>query len=128
VGRANLEWAGRMSPDDDRIWLGKANQAIRAGELRSAKTKMEKIMARYRQLHKRHQPSRDAAEMARLAEQLRQCFEAKAFLTVAIAADPDRVDLRRDLARLHERSDSIGGSGRTLAQLIAPELGNVSSP
>jgi predicted Zn-dependent protease len=31
VGRANLEWAGRMSPEDDRIWLGKANQAIRDG-------------------------------------------------------------------------------------------------
>ncbi len=28
VGRANLEWAGRTSPEDDRIWLGKANQAI----------------------------------------------------------------------------------------------------
>jgi enediyne biosynthesis protein E4 len=236
IGRANLEWAGRMSPEDDRIWLGKANQAIRdasydeasrwldacarrrpddvavwrtrlnlavktnrtteaqqalahlpaelstpaqvqklsawfaarrgdveseqralerlivadpadlvaherltelavgngrhdcAGELRSAKTKIEKIMARYRQLHKRNQPSRDAAEMARLAEQLGQWFEAKAFLTVAIAADPDRVDLPRDLARLHDRSDTVGGSGRALAQLVAPELDDVPSP
>ncbi len=99
-----------------------------AGELRSSKTKIEKVMSRYQQLHKRHQPSRDAAEMARLAEQLGQWFEAKAFLIVAIAADPDRVDLRRDLARLRERSDTIVGSGHTLAQLIAPELGNVPSP
>jgi hypothetical protein len=98
------------------------------GELRSARTKIEKIMARYQQLHKRYQPSRDAAEMARLAEQLGQWFETKAFLTVAIAADPDRVDLRRDLARLHQRSDTIGGSGRTLAQLVGAELGNVPSP
>jgi enediyne biosynthesis protein E4 len=99
----------------------------RASELRRAKTKIETIMARYQQLHKRHQPSRDAAEMARLAEQLGQRFEAKAFLTLAIAVDPDRVDLRRDLARLHERSDTIGGAGRTLAQLVAAELGDVRS-
>ena len=236
VGRANLEWAGRTSPEDDRIWLAKANQAIRdgsydeasrwldacarrrpddvavwrtrlnlavranrvtlaqqalahlpaelstpaqvqklsawfavgrgdveseqralerlivadpsdlvaldrltelavrngmpnyAGELRSAKTKIEKIMARYLQLHKRNQPSRDAAEMARLAELLGQWFEAKAYLTVAIAADPDRVDLTRDLARLDERNDTKSGSGRTLAQLVAPEFDNVPSP
>jgi enediyne biosynthesis protein E4 len=235
VGRANLEWAGRISPDDDRIWLGKANRAIRdglyndasrwldacarrrpddvavwctrlnwavrtnrftlaqqalthlpaelstpaqvqklaawfaarrgdveseqrvlerlimadpsdlvaherlielavrngspdcAGERRSAKTKIEKNMARYQQLHKRRQPSRDAAEMARLAEQLGQWFEAKAFLAVAIAADPDGVDLLRDLARIQERSDTVGRSGRTLAQLVAVELGNVPS-
>ncbi len=99
-------------------------QPDRAGELRRDKTKIEQISARYQQLHKRHQPSRDAAEMARLAEQLGQWFEAKAFLTVAIAADPDRAGLRRDLAMLHDRSDTIGGPRRTLAQLLAPELGD----
>ena len=103
------------------------DQPDRAGELRRAKTEIEKIRARYQQLHKRHQPSRDAAEMARLAEQLGQWFEAKAFLTVAIAADPDRAGLRRDLARLHDRSDTIGGPRRTLAQLLAPELGDLLS-
>jgi tetratricopeptide (TPR) repeat protein len=97
----------------------------RAGELRRAKTETEMLVARYKQLYRRRQPSRDAAEMARLAEQLGQWFEAKAFLTVAVAADPDRVDLRRDLARLDERRDLIGGPRRTLAQLLAPELGDM---
>ena len=103
-------------------------QPDRAAELHRSKTEIEKIIARYQQLHMRHQPSRDAAEMARLAERLGQWFEAKAFLTVAVAVDPDRVDLRRDLARLDERRDTIGGPGRTLAQLLAPELGAPSSP
>ena len=29
-----LDQAGRLAPDDDRIWLGRANLAIRAGSLR----------------------------------------------------------------------------------------------
>jgi predicted Zn-dependent protease len=103
-------------------------QPDHAGTLRRSKTEIEKIVARYQHLHTRHQPSRDAAEMARLAEQLGQWFENKAFLTLAVAVDPDRVDLRRDLARPDERRDTFGGPGRTLAQLLAPELGDLPSP
>ena len=102
-------------------------QPDRAAELRRQKTEIERLTARYQQLHTRHQPSRDAAEMARLAEQLGQRFEARAFLTVAVAVDPDRDDLRRDLARLSKRRDTIGGPERTLAELLAPELGDVPS-
>jgi tetratricopeptide (TPR) repeat protein len=69
-----------------------------------------------------------AAEMARLAEQLGQKFEAKAFLTVAVANDPDRDDIRRDLDRLNQRADTIEGPGRTLADLLAPELRDNQEP
>ncbi len=41
-----------------------------------------------------NQPRRDAAEMARLADDSAADFEARAFLTVAIAVDPERDDLR----------------------------------
>jgi enediyne biosynthesis protein E4 len=34
--RASLEHASKLAPDDDRVWLGRANQAIRAGELAEA--------------------------------------------------------------------------------------------
>ena len=61
---------------------------------------VEKLQARYEKLYQRNQPSRDAAEMARLAEQLGRRFEAEVFLTVAIAVDTDRDDLRSDLSRL----------------------------
>jgi predicted Zn-dependent protease len=94
----------------------------KAGELRRDKAEIQKVMARYQTLHKRRQPSRDAAEMARLAEQLGQWFEAKAYATIAVAADPDRADLRRDLARLSEPRDASHAAARTLAELVAPEL------
>ena len=32
--REYLDQVGRLAPDDDRIWLGRANLAIRAGLLR----------------------------------------------------------------------------------------------
>jgi len=106
----------------------KNGQPNRAAGLRREKTEIERLTARYQRLHVRHQPSRGAAEMARLAEQLGQRFEAKAFLTLAVAIDPDRDDLRRDLDRLNQRADTIEGPGRTLADLLAPELGEDQEP
>ena len=66
--------------------------------------------------------------MARLAEQLGQRFEAKAFLTLAVANDPDRVELRRDLDRLNQRADTTEEPGRTMADLLALELGDNQKP
>jgi enediyne biosynthesis protein E4 len=106
----------------------KNGQPDRAAGLRREKAESERRIARYQQLHVRHQPSRDAAEMARLAEQLGQRFEAKAFLTLAVAIDPDRDDLRRDLGRVNQRADTNEGPGRTLADLLAPELGDDQEP
>jgi tetratricopeptide (TPR) repeat protein len=101
----------------------KNGQPDRAAGLRRERAESERRIARYQHLHMRHQPSRDAAEMARLAEQLGQRFEARAFLTLAVANDPNRDDLRRDLDRLNQRAETIEGPGRTLADLLAPELG-----
>ena len=36
VIRAALEQAGKLAPDDDRVWLGKANLAIRIGSFEEA--------------------------------------------------------------------------------------------
>ena len=36
TARANLEHAGRMARDDDRVWLGRANLALRTGNLHEA--------------------------------------------------------------------------------------------
>jgi enediyne biosynthesis protein E4 len=105
----------------------KDGQPKRALDLDHKKNEMESLIARYQRLHMRHQPSRDAAEMARLAAQLGQRFEAKAFLTLAVGVDPTRDDLRRDLDRLTERADSIEGPGRILAEVLAPEISFSSS-
>jgi hypothetical protein len=60
--------------------------------------------------------------MARLAERLGRGFEARAFLTVATAVDPRRVELRRELARLEQQARTIPEPGRTLAEVLAADL------
>jgi tetratricopeptide (TPR) repeat protein len=101
AARAILDQAALSSPDDDRIWLGKANLAIRTGS---------------------------AAEMGRLAELLGRRFEARAFLTVAADVEPNRADLRLELARLEKRGQPISREGKTLSDLLAPELGDHRPP
>jgi thioredoxin-like negative regulator of GroEL len=97
----------------------RAGHPERAAELRDKKSEIERLRARYLKLYVRNQPMRDAAAMASLAEQLGRWFEARVFLTVAIAADPDRDDCRRELVTLDQRRGAIGGQDRTLADLIA---------
>jgi thioredoxin-like negative regulator of GroEL len=42
--RAYLDQAGRMAPDDDRVWLGRANLAMRTGEYREARRWLDLCM------------------------------------------------------------------------------------
>jgi tetratricopeptide (TPR) repeat protein len=65
-------------------------QPARADALRSQKSVIQRLEARYQTLYRRNQPTRDAAEMAHLAEQLSRGFEARGFLTVATAMNPER--------------------------------------
>ena len=67
-------------------------QPARADELRRKKSEIQRLEARYQTLYRRNQPTRDAQEMARLAEQLGRGFEARGFLTLATAVHPDRED------------------------------------
>jgi tetratricopeptide (TPR) repeat protein len=81
----------------------KEGEAALAAQFRDKKADVERLRARYLKLHDRRQPIRDAEELARLAEQLGRRFEARVFLSIAISEDPERADLRRDLARLSTR-------------------------
>jgi thioredoxin-like negative regulator of GroEL len=94
----------------------------RAAELRRRKAEITRLQARYRELDQRNQPIRDSVRMARLAAQLGQRFEAKAFLTIAVAAQPRRDDLRAELARLDHEDRITAQAGRTLAEVLAPDL------
>jgi thioredoxin-like negative regulator of GroEL len=96
-----------------------------AAELRSERAEIDLLKERYQQRYRRNQPLRDASEMARLAERLGRWFEAEVFLTVATVVDDDRDDLRRDLARLRQRRRDVEGGDRTLADVLAIELGGV---
>jgi tetratricopeptide (TPR) repeat protein len=131
--RRALERLSQADPTDfaalDRLaeLAAKHGQPDHAAELRGKKTEIDRRKARYQRLHGRRQPRRDAAEMARLAEQLGRRFEARAFLTLAVAADPDRKDLASDLARLKQHAPVHKEPGLMLAELLAPELDSPGS-
>jgi tetratricopeptide (TPR) repeat protein len=85
----------------------KEGQIARAAELVRKKAKIDRLLARYRELYDRTQPFRDAVELARLAEQLGRRFEARVFLTIALLEEPAREDLRHDLGRLSATPESV---------------------
>jgi enediyne biosynthesis protein E4 len=93
-----------------------------ADQLRRTKTQIAGLEARYEELDKRNQTIRDALEMASLAERLGRRFEAKVFLTIAIATDPKRPDLRDQLVRSSQDISTNHSPGSTLADLLAKEL------
>ncbi len=125
--RRALERLSEADPADtttlDRLaeLADQSGQPARAAEYRGKKAALEPLSARYEKLYRRNQPRRDAAEMARLAEQLGRWFEARAFLTIASAAEPEREDVRLVLDRLNKRARIADERGRTLADLIAED-------
>jgi thioredoxin-like negative regulator of GroEL len=84
----------------------KAGRTDRVTELRRLESETQRQAARYQRLLERHQPRRDAAEMAHLAEKLGQPFEAWAWAKLAAATDPDRADYRETLARLTKSGET----------------------
>jgi hypothetical protein len=60
--------------------------------------------------------------MATLAEQIGQIFEAKAFLTVAVENEPNRPELRGNLARLRKAGQTDVQAHRTVAECVGLEL------
>jgi thioredoxin-like negative regulator of GroEL len=93
----------------------------RAAELRRQAAEIDELKALYHRRFDRNQPLRDAAEMARIAERLGREFEARVFLTVALAVDPGRNDLRRDRERLDRRNQARDWAGRSLADVLEHE-------
>jgi hypothetical protein len=90
------------------------------------KDEIGRLQSRYAKLFKRHQPRRDAEEMARLAEQLGRRFEARALLTIALATARDTTRVQRDLARLGQSTDPLIGTAGTLDELLSPQLDHKS--
>jgi enediyne biosynthesis protein E4 len=97
----------------------KNGQSDVADALRGRKVEIARLVSRYQKLFKRHQPRRDAAEMGRLAEQLGRPFEARAFLTLALAGAPERPESRGALARLAHSGETTIDSTRTLDDVLA---------
>jgi enediyne biosynthesis protein E4 len=96
--------------------------------LRRRKAEIERDQRRYRELYRRNQPARDAEELARLAEHLGHRFEAILFLTVAIAEEPDRAELRADLHRLKEAAGVPDGRIQGLVDRLPNDCGGDKPP
>jgi hypothetical protein len=121
--RQALEHLVEDDPLDSSAWdrLIELTKAP-ASEPRRRKAEIERLLARYQELYRRNQPARDAEEMALLARQLGRAFEAKVFLTRALARVPGRDDLKGDLATLRHRPGMSAHAGRTLAGVLNSEL------
>jgi enediyne biosynthesis protein E4 len=100
----------------------KEGKSDRADELRRKKIEVDRLQARYEKLYKRNQTIRDAPEMASLAEQLGQPFEAKVLLTIAIATEPKTRHLRDQLLRTSQAVPTTQSRGGRLRELLAQEL------
>jgi enediyne biosynthesis protein E4 len=126
--RRALERLVADAPDDLSAWerraelAGVAVQPAYAAELRRKKTELDQAKERYQECYRRNQPLRDAAEMARLAEQLGRWFEARVFLTIAALVEPHHDKFPEELARLNRREVVDAQPGLTLAELLARDL------
>jgi predicted Zn-dependent protease len=100
----------------------KDGKADRADELRRKKLEVERLQARYAKLYRRNQTIRDSLEMASLAEQLGQPFEARVFLTIAVSTEPEEPHLRDRLHRANKKVVATQSPAGTLADRLANEL------
>ncbi len=92
--RARLDQAGSRAPDDDRVWLGRANLAIRAGDHDDA--------ARWLDLCENRRPTDPAVWRARLswASASHQVNVVKQALEHLQAVQSDQAELHRTSAWL----------------------------
>ena len=128
--RRQLESLVAANPDDLTALERLAQLAVQRGQPALAldfgrkKEAIERLRARYLKLFDRNQPSRDAEEMSHLAGQLGRTFEARGFLTIEIAEDPARDDLRVRLLELNHKSRAVEHRTESLADAVARALGN----
>ncbi len=120
-----LEALVAADPEDFQAREQLAKQAApgRAAARQHQKAEIEQLQARYRELYTRNQPSRDGEEMAQLAERLGRRFEARVFLTAAVADQPDRTDLRDHLARLDREAGKRNDTKQSLFDALRAEGG-----
>ncbi len=99
----------------------------KAAEFRDKKSEIQRLRARYQELYNRNQPYRDAAEMSQIALQLGHSFEGRALLTIALAVDPKRDDLRGQLETFGKDREVGNESAPSLAVILAADLARAGS-
>ncbi len=92
-----------------------AGRSERASAWNHRRTEIARRQERFEKLQDRNQPLRDAVELARVAEQLGYGFEARGFLTLAVALHPERAELRGEVGRLKRRAGTLAPPERVSA-------------
>jgi tetratricopeptide (TPR) repeat protein len=104
------------------VLAAEAGRAEEVDQLRRRKADLDRAFDHYRRLFRTGNLTRNAAEMARLAETLGRRFEASGLWNVVLARDPGGEEARVSLERLARAEPARETSGRTLAKLLADEL------
>jgi predicted Zn-dependent protease len=116
----NLEAAIRMAPEDDRVWLGLANIAVRTGRLSEARRWLDGCL-------RRHPDDpvvwRARLDWARAADDEEEARRALAHLPGDRLTPNQVLSLRAWFAR---RAGDIDGERRALEELIARDPGALS--
>jgi tetratricopeptide (TPR) repeat protein len=111
--REYLDQVGRLAPDDDRIWLGRANLAIRSGAYGEARRWIDDCL--------RRRPDDQAVWRARLDWSMRtnQLAEARAALKHLPAELETPAEVHRLSAWMASRCGDIETERHELAALVA---------
>lgn len=97
-------------------------QRDQAADYRRLAARVHQSEARYKKLYERKQPVRHAIQLAHLANELGRHFEARGFLTLAVAENRGRDDLKHKLKRLIETRGRPARTSQSLADALAQEL------
>ncbi len=130
--RAALEKVAEIGPRRGKalerlVELAKAaGQPDRVADLRRRKAREDEALESYRKKVTAADPKPDAAELARLAEELGLRFEARSW--AEIAAHDGSEPARAMLARLDRTPPPAVPSGQTLAQRLALAQGEPTTP
>jgi tetratricopeptide (TPR) repeat protein len=107
--------------------LQQAGETEAAAALRRRKGELDVARDRYLRLYKDERFYEHLPDMARLAEQQGRHFEARAFWEIIKAKEPSNPEASSALARLPSTSAPNSQDSRTLAQVLAAELGVASA-
>ena len=108
--------------------LQRAGESEASASLRRRKGELDAARDRYFRLYKDERFYEHLPEMARLAEQQGRHFEARAFWEIVTATEPSNADASPALARLAAAVTQDSPDFRSLAQVLATELGLASAP
>ena len=105
-----------------------AGQTERAARFRRRKSELDQAKQRYEHLIKDDALTSHTPELARLAETLGYRFKSLALWTLAAQRSPNDREAQTALLRLASVEEPSAGTGRTLLEILAADIGTSGDP